>query len=292
MYTLTVRPYIPSPMRCYKCQKFGHTSQRCDGPSICGDCGKEQHDGLECSPPPKCVNCSGEHAPRSRQCPKYKQEKVIQEIKVINKLSYPEARRKFREMAPPEFSASFAERAKRIEITPHTFSGQPRQGKIAASKVNKEISSTTAALRIPKAPIPQVIQKEQSDKDYQQLESKRKASQTKIEGKPSSTRRGTKCSPTRARKQSSSPPLKVSASAENSGKPRRPLTCPNIGKGKSPSPNELLCRESASKPSSREPSPPEIPLRSESMEVDGTSSQKSDDGWIKVGGKKKECLHS
>ena len=96
MYTCTVRPYIPSPMRCFKCQRFGHTSHRCEGVDTCGDCGKSRHENEECTPPPMCVNCSGEHSPRSRNCPKYKEEKMIQEIKTTEKLSYPEARRKFR----------------------------------------------------------------------------------------------------------------------------------------------------------------------------------------------------
>ncbi|XP_073999565.1 uncharacterized protein [Rhodnius prolixus] len=43
-YKLKVRPYIPSPMRCYKCQRFGHTSTRCKAPEAVCTCGKPMHD--------------------------------------------------------------------------------------------------------------------------------------------------------------------------------------------------------------------------------------------------------
>ncbi|GBL88851.1 hypothetical protein AVEN_158961-1 [Araneus ventricosus] len=35
---LTVRPYIPNPLRCYKCQRFGHSKASCNGTLTCARC--------------------------------------------------------------------------------------------------------------------------------------------------------------------------------------------------------------------------------------------------------------
>ncbi|KAK9504412.1 hypothetical protein O3M35_010747 [Rhynocoris fuscipes] len=90
-YKLKVRPYIPSPMRCYKCQRFGHTSTRCkEAESICS-CGKVKHEG-DCSPPMKCVNCGGDHSAKSSICPVMAMEKEIQKLKTVRQLSYHDAK--------------------------------------------------------------------------------------------------------------------------------------------------------------------------------------------------------
>lgn len=93
-YSLQVRLYIPPPMRCFKCQRFGHTSLRCNQEQVCV-CGKPLHMGSTCEEPLICVNCKGPHSARSRNCPIYKQEMAIQEIKAKENISYSEAKRKF-----------------------------------------------------------------------------------------------------------------------------------------------------------------------------------------------------
>ncbi|XP_073986843.1 uncharacterized protein [Rhodnius prolixus] len=90
-YKLRVRPYIPSPMRCYRCQRFGHTSQRCKAAEQLCVCGKVSHDG-DCTPPISCVNCGGDHTAKSNGCPILQKEKEIQKVKTLQQLSYPEAR--------------------------------------------------------------------------------------------------------------------------------------------------------------------------------------------------------
>nr|CAH7748191.1 unnamed protein product [Callosobruchus chinensis] len=87
-----VRLYIPPPMRCFKCQKYGHTSVKCDTEQICV-CGKPLHEGSACEEPVVCVNCQGNHSARSRTCPIFKQETAIQEIRTRNKISYQEAKK-------------------------------------------------------------------------------------------------------------------------------------------------------------------------------------------------------
>lgn len=54
---LRVRPYVPQPMRCFTCQKFGHTTKSCEKGAICAICLKltnETHVSNECKEPAKC----------------------------------------------------------------------------------------------------------------------------------------------------------------------------------------------------------------------------------------------
>lgn len=36
-----VRPYVPPPLRCYKCQRYGHVAAVCKGKQRCPKCGGE-----------------------------------------------------------------------------------------------------------------------------------------------------------------------------------------------------------------------------------------------------------
>ena len=37
--------FVPNPMRCFNCNKFGHTSQSCKVAAKCPGCGKDKHEG-------------------------------------------------------------------------------------------------------------------------------------------------------------------------------------------------------------------------------------------------------
>lgn len=100
-HRLPVRHYIPSPLRCFKCQKYGHTSTRCSNEQICA-CGKPLHCTLPCEESLRCVNCTGNHSSRSKNCPQYKIELAIQEIKVKEKLSYIDAKKRVAVRTPQE----------------------------------------------------------------------------------------------------------------------------------------------------------------------------------------------
>ena len=91
---ISVRPYVPLPMRCFKCQKFGHGSMRCKSiKTICGRCTGE-HDSKDCKLTPKCMNCSGDHPSYDRNnCESYKLETEIITYKVNKDVSFPEARK-------------------------------------------------------------------------------------------------------------------------------------------------------------------------------------------------------
>lgn len=91
---LNVRPHIPNPLRCFKCQIYGHPSDGCSRKSVCGKCSSEEHETDNCSNSPHCVNCSGSHPVWSRDCPQWVLEKRIQELKVTENISLFEARKR------------------------------------------------------------------------------------------------------------------------------------------------------------------------------------------------------
>ncbi|GFX13693.1 uncharacterized protein TNCV_1922061 [Trichonephila clavipes] len=88
-----VRPYIPNPLRCFQCQRFGHSKTTCRGQPTCARCAEVGHDSADCKAREKCVNCKGDHPSYSRSCPTWSIEKEITALKIKNKISYPEARR-------------------------------------------------------------------------------------------------------------------------------------------------------------------------------------------------------
>lgn len=108
-YNLRVRQYVPNPLRCFKCQRFGHTQQRCmaDTP-VCGNCGKPSHEPGPCTTTPHCVNCEGAHPANYNQCPTFLKERDIQKIRVVEKVSFPEAKRRFHARNPVDLSRSFS----------------------------------------------------------------------------------------------------------------------------------------------------------------------------------------
>ena len=83
--------FVPSPMRCFSCNKFGHTSQRCKFAAKCTGCGKDKHEG-QCEGPKLCSNCNGPHASSAKDCPVWQKEKEIQRVRVEKRISFPEAK--------------------------------------------------------------------------------------------------------------------------------------------------------------------------------------------------------
>ncbi|XP_023210039.1 uncharacterized protein LOC111612975 [Centruroides sculpturatus] len=102
-----VCPYVPNPLRCFKCQQFGHSQTACRGKSICAQCGTEDHVSTECKSIPCCVNCRDAHSFYPWKCPAWQREKEVQRLKTINNISYTEARRMVTP-SPPTKQKTFA----------------------------------------------------------------------------------------------------------------------------------------------------------------------------------------
>ncbi len=112
-YNHRVRQYVPNTLRCFKCQRFGYTQQRCMSVNaVCAKCGSTVHDQQPCDKPPHCVNCEGDHPANDNKCPTFLREREIQKIRVTEKVSFPEAKRRFQIRNPVDLSRSFSSAVK------------------------------------------------------------------------------------------------------------------------------------------------------------------------------------
>ena len=89
-----VRKYIPDPLRCFKCQGYGHTSLSCRGKKKCAKCGELYHEN--CNNPSKCLNCGGAHTAFDKKCPKWITEKEIAKVRVLQDIPETQARAQVR----------------------------------------------------------------------------------------------------------------------------------------------------------------------------------------------------
>lgn len=76
---------------------YGHLIQKCrkkmnQEPAVCQNCGKTAHG--ECNETSCCIHCGGDHPASSKSCSKFIFEKEVQAIKVMEKLTFKEARKK------------------------------------------------------------------------------------------------------------------------------------------------------------------------------------------------------
>ncbi|XP_056009963.1 uncharacterized protein LOC130051670 [Ostrea edulis] len=92
-YQMKIEMFVPNPLRCFKCQRFGHGQTNCKCSEACFRCGEEGHDGKGCPKEHKCKNCKGDHMASSKQCPIWIKEKEIQKIKAEKRITYHEAKK-------------------------------------------------------------------------------------------------------------------------------------------------------------------------------------------------------
>ena len=89
---INVKEFIPYPVRCFKCQKYGHVSQNCRGTTKCPICGNnhtfEQCDNKQNR---KCCNCRLSHSAGYKGCEEFLKAKKIKQFSHSNKISYAEA---------------------------------------------------------------------------------------------------------------------------------------------------------------------------------------------------------
>jgi hypothetical protein len=88
-----VDPFVPSPIRCYKCCRWGHSSYSCRSASVCSQCGSKGHMRDNCSAEVAvCPNCKGAHGAFAKVCPVFRQEMDICHVKANQNISFQEAR--------------------------------------------------------------------------------------------------------------------------------------------------------------------------------------------------------
>lgn len=117
--------FYDNPLRCTKCQKFGHTKKNCRAKELCRECSMEiPHIPPDKCGPSKCVNCGGKHPSNSLDCPIRDEEICIKRIQTDRRISQWEAKREFGKLREnSEFNRSFSEvvlgkeKAKRSEAS-------------------------------------------------------------------------------------------------------------------------------------------------------------------------------
>ena len=151
---LEVRPYIPSPRRCYYCQRFGHVSDSCrrkikGDKRICNNCGQEDHG--DCNKPSFCINCTGNHPASSKSCDRYILEREIQTIRSKEHVTFQEAKKRVMThfIRPGVSFASVIDKGRRISVPAKSESSHLVENN--ASLKNKTSISDTNKISIPNA---------------------------------------------------------------------------------------------------------------------------------------------
>ena len=97
--TYHVKRYVPNPLICYQCGKFGHPSARCGKDPKCLRCGEGKHSG-DCDE--KCLSCSQlGHSCLSRKCEVWQREKDICALKVEREIPFGQARKLYENIHHP-----------------------------------------------------------------------------------------------------------------------------------------------------------------------------------------------
>ena len=94
---IPVSQYVPNPIRCYKCQRFGHVTSKCKHNEVCARCSETGHKDTTCTKAFKCVNCEENHTSYNKKCTVYKREYDIQNILVSRNISFFEARKVYQQ---------------------------------------------------------------------------------------------------------------------------------------------------------------------------------------------------
>ncbi|GBM98004.1 hypothetical protein AVEN_22935-1 [Araneus ventricosus] len=146
---LSVRAYIPNPLRCFKCQRFGHSKTSFRGTLTCARCAEVGHDSSQCTAAENCVNCKNAHTSFSRNCSVWILEKEIVATKIKKQLSYPKARKLVKSMTPTPGNSY-------VSVAKNSFSAPSVQKNPDGSAVlsSKPSDSTNASPPITKQKIP------------------------------------------------------------------------------------------------------------------------------------------
>lgn len=86
-------PFIPKPIFCHKCLRYGHRSLGCRSKARCPACG-EDHGVMVCvkQDTPECIHCKGDHLTTDfKNCSEYKAQESIKELMTLKCYSFQEA---------------------------------------------------------------------------------------------------------------------------------------------------------------------------------------------------------
>jgi len=95
-----VKQYIPRPLRCFKCNRYGHVANHCRGKLRCSICSGE-HKYSESTLLPQNVPTAVAVTLRMKICPRYQRETDIFKLKTVANLSYADACKELRTSRNP-----------------------------------------------------------------------------------------------------------------------------------------------------------------------------------------------
>ena len=92
LFETKIQLYIPQPMQCKNCLRYGHSGNQCRGRKRCSRCG-EEHEHDACTNEISCVFCKTNHVATSKTCDEFIRQKNIKRLMAENNISYFEARK-------------------------------------------------------------------------------------------------------------------------------------------------------------------------------------------------------
>lgn len=120
-----VQPYVRQPIRCFKCQKFGHGSESCrSSRPTCPHCAEVDHQYENCpnkEKTPTCSNCGRGHSAGYRQCEKYIEAKNVEKNRALLKCTYRQAFKYTKEQNSPYNQTGEFNKNTTDERTNHTL---------------------------------------------------------------------------------------------------------------------------------------------------------------------------
>lgn len=89
--------FVPTPIRCDRCQSFGHLKANCVRDAICSRC-TGHHEYKDCNIDRKCANCGQAHSAAYRRCPVYLDMQLALKIRAEENVPLLEAHRRVQEL--------------------------------------------------------------------------------------------------------------------------------------------------------------------------------------------------
>jgi hypothetical protein len=140
LYSFKVEPYIPKPIRCGNCQRYGHKTRNCNKSThTCPRCAGN-HQFTACNSgnhATKCINCGGNHNAAYKGCIKYKAIATALKSTVTEGLTFSEALKK-----------------NNIHLRPNNVSGQTATSKQITAPTKQDSSTQTETTSATQTDIP------------------------------------------------------------------------------------------------------------------------------------------
>jgi superfamily II DNA helicase RecQ len=112
--------YVPPPVRCWRCQLFGHVEANCHRKLTCPNCSLahaysdcpllNQTTNSESTIPVdklNCPNCGQNHSAAFRGCPVYQQQTIVMQVQATERITYSQALKKVTNQDAQEGDATF-----------------------------------------------------------------------------------------------------------------------------------------------------------------------------------------